>query len=36
MPRIAPIMKVNNCKSFGAVVIVRGNDLGEVNYLIDK
>ncbi|CAF3664411.1 unnamed protein product [Rotaria socialis] len=29
MPRHAPIMKVNNCKSFGAVVIVRGMDLSE-------
>lgn len=30
MPRHAPIMKVNNCRSFGAVVIVRGMDLAEV------
>jgi hypothetical protein len=29
-------MKVNNCKSFGAVVIVKGMDLAEVNNLIDK
>ncbi|CAF0981816.1 unnamed protein product [Rotaria magnacalcarata] len=29
MPRHAPIMKVNNCRSFGAVVIVRGMDLSE-------
>jgi threonine dehydratase len=36
MPRHAPIMKVNNCKSYGAVVIVRGIDLAEVNHLIDK
>jgi threonine dehydratase len=36
MPRHAPIMKVNNCKSFGAVVIIRGMDLGEVNNLMDK
>ena len=31
MPQIAPIMKVNNCKSLGAVVLVKGIDLGEVN-----
>jgi threonine dehydratase len=36
MPRHAPIMKVNNCKSFGAVVINKGIDLGEVNNLINK
>ncbi|CAF3849796.1 unnamed protein product, partial [Adineta steineri] len=29
MPRHAPIMKVNNCKSFGAVVIIRGMNLNE-------
>ncbi|UJR28484.1 hypothetical protein I4U23_009722 [Adineta vaga] len=29
MPRHAPIMKVNNCKSFGAVVIIKGIDLAE-------
>jgi hypothetical protein len=29
-------MKVNNCKSFGAVVLVKGMDLAEVNNLIDK
>ncbi|CAF0849304.1 unnamed protein product [Rotaria sordida] len=29
MPRHAPIMKVNNCKSYGAVVIVKGIDLAE-------
>lgn len=33
MPRHAPIMKVNNCRSFGAVVIIRGNDLAEVKLL---
>lgn len=30
MPIIAPIMKVANCKSYGANVIVQGADLGEV------
>jgi len=30
MPKIAPIMKVQNCKVFGANVIVAGEDLGEV------
>ncbi|CAF0933091.1 unnamed protein product [Didymodactylos carnosus] len=29
MPHHAPIMKVNNCKSLGAVIIVKGQDLGE-------
>jgi hypothetical protein len=29
-------MKVNNCRSYGAVVIVKGIDLAEVNHLIDK
>ncbi|CAD5112637.1 DgyrCDS1851 [Dimorphilus gyrociliatus] len=29
MPIIAPIMKVTNCKSYGANVIVHGADLGE-------
>ena len=29
MPKIAPIMKVQNCKVFGANVIVAGEDLGE-------
>jgi threonine dehydratase len=36
MPRHAPIMKVNNCKSFGAVVLVKGTDLAEVNHWIDE
>jgi threonine dehydratase len=33
MPKHAPIMKINNCRSFGAVVIVRGLDLGEVRVI---
>lgn len=33
MPKIAPIMKVQNCKVFGANVIVAGTDLGEVTSL---
>nr|ACI90388.1 hypothetical protein [Philodina roseola] len=36
MPRHAPIMKVNNCKSFGAVVIIRGMDLAESKRLALK
>lgn len=36
MPRHAPIMKVNNCRSFGAVVIVRGMDLAESKRLALK
>jgi len=29
MPKIAPIMKVSNCRAYGAIVIVEGNDLAE-------
>ena len=29
MPVIAPIMKVENCKKFGANVIIFGQNLGE-------
>ncbi|CAF2579419.1 unnamed protein product [Rotaria sp. Silwood2] len=36
MPRHAPIMKVNNCKSFGAVVLVQGMDLAESKRLALK
>jgi len=36
MPRHAPIMKVNNCKSFGAVVLNRGIDLAEVDNRLRK
>lgn len=31
MPKIAPLMKVQNCKVFGANVFVAGEDLGEVS-----
>lgn len=31
MPKTAPIMKVQNCKVYGANVIVAGADLGEVS-----
>ncbi len=31
MPRIAPIMKVSNCRTYGAIVIVEGKDLLEVS-----
>jgi hypothetical protein len=30
MPKIAPIMKIKNCESFGAAVFIYGNDLAEV------
>lgn len=30
MPIIAPIMKVSACRQYGANVIVKGDDLGEV------
>jgi hypothetical protein len=33
MPMIAPLMKVNNCKKYGAIVLMYGNDLGEVSSL---
>ncbi|CAF3582470.1 unnamed protein product [Rotaria sp. Silwood1] len=36
MPRHAPIMKINNCKSFGAVVLVKGIDLAESKRLALK
>ena len=29
MPVVAPIMKVENCKKFGATVIVHGQNIGE-------
>jgi threonine dehydratase len=29
MPIIAPMMKVNNCKQYGAIVISHGQDLSE-------
>lgn len=29
MPRIAPIMKVTNCRGYGAIVLIEGNDLAE-------
>ena len=29
MPVVAPIMKVENCKKFGATVIVHGDNIGE-------
>lgn len=29
MPVVAPIMKVENCKKFGATVIIKGQNVGE-------
>ena len=29
MPIVAPIMKVENCKNYGATVIIQGADIGE-------
>ena len=29
MPVVAPIMKVSNCKKFGANVIIHGDNIGE-------
>ena len=34
MPKIAPIMKIKNCERFGAVVMIYGENLDEVNYLL--
>jgi hypothetical protein len=31
MPEIAPMMKIQMCRQFGANVIVRGKDLAEVS-----
>ena len=29
MPVVAPIMKVENCKKYGANIIITGQDIGE-------
>ena len=29
MPVVAPIMKVENCKKYGATVIIHGQNIGE-------
>lgn len=34
MPLIAPMMKIELCKQFGATVTVQGSDLGEVRQLV--
>ena len=34
MPKIAPMMKVQNCKNYGAKVIIFGEDIGEVSKTI--
>lgn len=31
MPKVAPIMKIQNCKVYGANVIVAGEDISEVS-----
>ena len=33
MPQVAPIMKVQLCKQYGANVIIYGADIGEVSAL---
>jgi len=30
MPVVAPLMKISACRNYGAEVIVRGEDIGEV------
>ncbi|KAJ8714086.1 hypothetical protein PYW08_007706 [Mythimna loreyi] len=32
MPNVAPIMKIENCRSFGANVVVHGHDMKEAKY----
>lgn len=32
MPNVAPIMKIQKCQSYGANVIVHGNDMKEAKY----
>lgn len=32
MPNIAPIMKIQKCKSYGANVVVHGDDMKEAKY----
>lgn len=34
MPLIAPMMKVQACRSYGANVIIQGNDISEVNEIL--
>ena len=34
MPKIAPIMKIKNCESYGAIVLIHGNDLAEVLFFL--
>lgn len=34
MPIVAPLMKVQLCQSYGANVIVKGKDIGEVSKVI--
>ena len=29
MPVVAPIMKIQNCKNYGATVIIHGQNIGE-------
>lgn len=36
MPKIAPLMKISNCKNYGAMVLVEGADLGESKKLALK
>lgn len=33
MPIVAPLMKVQSCKQFGATVIIQGADIGEVSLI---
>lgn len=32
MPNVAPIMKIQNCRSYGAEVIIHGNDMKEAKF----
>lgn len=33
MPTVAPLMKVAQCETYGATVIMHGSDVGEVLYM---
>lgn len=32
MPNVAPIMKIQNCRSYGANVVIHGHDMKEAKY----
>ena len=34
MPVVAPIMKIQNCKNYGATVIIHGQNIGESRQVV--